>query len=54
MEMSVADFIDYASQVRPGEELPVAILESYLCSHLPGSAGPLTVQQFPSGHSNLT
>src|SRR6516162_5626002 len=39
--------------VRPGEELPVAALDAYLAERLPG-AGPLTVEQFPHGHSNLT
>jgi aminoglycoside phosphotransferase (APT) family kinase protein len=40
--------------VRPGEELPLAALEAYLSRHLPGLAGPLVVEQFPHGHSNLT
>src|SRR5262245_63346506 len=40
--------------VRPGEELPVAALQAYLADHLPEVSGPLTVEQFPHGHSNLT
>ena len=48
------DFIDHADSVRAGEELPLAALEPYLLSHFPDSCGPLTVSQFPSGHSNLT
>jgi aminoglycoside phosphotransferase (APT) family kinase protein len=40
--------------IRPGEELPVERLEAYLTAHLPDAAGPLTVEQFPAGHSNLT
>src|SRR5262245_31533437 len=40
--------------VRPGEELPVATLGAYLAQHLPAAAGPLAVEQFPHGHSNLT
>jgi aminoglycoside phosphotransferase (APT) family kinase protein len=48
------DFQDRSTIVRPGEELDWAKLESYLHSHLPEASGPLTVQQFPSGHSNLT
>ncbi|HSQ57267.1 MAG TPA: phosphotransferase family protein [Gemmata sp.] len=40
--------------VRPGEELPVAALEAYLTPRLPYSSGPLVVEQFPHGHSNLT
>lgn len=41
------------SPVRPGEELNVAALADYLRREL-GIAEPLTVEQFPSGHSNLT
>ncbi|MFN6130773.1 MAG: phosphotransferase family protein [Planctomycetota bacterium] len=40
--------------VRKGEELPIEPLEAYLLEHLPGSSGPLTVEQFSHGHSNLT
>jgi aminoglycoside phosphotransferase (APT) family kinase protein len=29
-------------------------MESYLRPHFPGTTGPLTVEQFPHGHSNLT
>jgi aminoglycoside phosphotransferase (APT) family kinase protein len=39
--------------VRAGEELNVAALSEYLRREL-GFAEPLTVEQFPSGHSNLT
>ena len=46
--------LDTAAPVRPGEELPVAPLEAYLNEHLPGTPGPLAVEQFPHGHSNLT
>src|SRR4051812_26648778 len=45
--------IDHAVPVRPGEELPAAALEDYLRRHVP-AAGPLTIEQFPRGHSNLT
>ncbi len=48
------DFLDYPTAVRVGEELPLDMLEPFLLRHLPGSAGPLEVEQFPSGHSNLT
>jgi aminoglycoside phosphotransferase (APT) family kinase protein len=51
---SGARFEDHAGQVRGGEELDLARLEPYLRSHFPDLAGPLTVRQFPSGHSNLT
>lgn len=47
-------FEDRAAEVRPGEELAVARLEPFLRSHFPERDGPLTLQQFPSGHSNLT
>jgi aminoglycoside phosphotransferase (APT) family kinase protein len=40
--------------IRAGEELPVERLAAYLSEHLPDSAGPLVVEQFPQGHSNLT
>ena len=39
--------------VRQGEELPNERLLEYLSAHL-GVAGPLTVEQFPAGFSNLT
>ena len=45
---------DNAEPVRNGEELPVSELEAYLRQHLPDVAGPLVVEQFPQGHSNLT
>jgi aminoglycoside phosphotransferase (APT) family kinase protein len=40
--------------VRQGEELDLAGLEPFLRGQFPESSGPLTVEQFPSGHSNLT
>ncbi len=46
--------LDQAAPVRPGEELPVAVLEKYLRSHLPDVTGPLVVEQFARGFSNLT
>lgn len=46
--------LDTTAPLRPGEELPVATLEAYLAQHLPDASGPLTVAQFPHGHSNLT
>ena len=38
--------------VRPGEELDVAALAVYLRGQIQGS-GPLEIEQFPNGHSNL-
>ena len=48
------DFLDHPTTIRTGEELPLASLEKFLLRHFPVSAGPLTTEQFPSGHSNLT
>jgi len=50
----MADLRDHPTAVRTGEELDLARLEPFLLSHFPGSAGPLRVEQYPSGHSNLT
>jgi aminoglycoside phosphotransferase (APT) family kinase protein len=42
-------------EVRPSEQIPLAALDAYLRAHLGGgSAEPLTLRQFPAGHSNLT
>jgi aminoglycoside phosphotransferase (APT) family kinase protein len=46
--------IDQAGPVRDGEQLDPARLEAYLKAHIPDAAGPLVVEQFPHGHSNLT
>lgn len=46
--------LDAAQPVRPGEELAIPQLAEYLRQHLPGEDGPLEVEQFPGGHSNLT
>lgn len=48
------DFRDAATSIRPGEELNLANLEPFLRAHFLAPSGPFTVQQFPSGHSNLT
>ncbi|MCB0137312.1 MAG: phosphotransferase family protein, partial [Caldilineaceae bacterium] len=48
------NIIDQSAPVRRGEELNLAALETYLVAHLPGAGGPLVVEQFPSGFSNLT
>jgi aminoglycoside phosphotransferase (APT) family kinase protein len=40
--------------IRPDEQFDVASLERYLAGRLPDAAGPLVVEQFPGGHSNLT
>ncbi len=46
--------IDQARAVRPEETLDEAALSTYLSEQIDGFAGPITVQQFPSGYSNLT
>lgn len=46
--------IDQAKTPRSGEELDIAKLEPYLLAKIPGAKPPLTIDQFPSGHSNLT
>lgn len=50
---AMAAFCDRAVAVRVGEELDLARLSSYLGKQL-GGVGPIAVEQFPSGHSNLT
>ncbi len=45
--------LDEAGPIRPGEDLDVPRLEQWLRPRLPVD-GPLSIQQFPSGHSNLT
>ncbi len=47
-------FVNTTSAVREGEQLDVANLESFLIHTVPGMKGPITVEQFPGGHSNLT
>lgn len=48
------DWIDEPRQVRESEQLDASALEAYLKDAIPGAQGPLTIEQFPSGHSNLT
>jgi aminoglycoside phosphotransferase (APT) family kinase protein len=46
--------VDAARQVRQGEALDMDALSACLRDHLPQLTGDLVVEQFPSGHSNLT
>ena len=46
--------IDRAAAVRPGEELDVDALSEWLSEAAPELAGPIEVEQFPAGYSNLT
>lgn len=48
------DLVDKTKPVRAGEELDQAKLEAFLRANIPGLSGEITVEQFPSGHSNLT
>jgi len=50
---AMAALCDRPVAVRAGEELDLVRLRSYLGKQL-GGAGPIAVEQFPSGHSNLT
>ena len=50
----MADLCDYAAAVRSGEELGLPQLEVFLRSHFPEEMGYISIEQFPSGHSNLT
>ena len=52
--MEGSALIDRAKKPREGEELDIPKLEKFLLANVPGSTAPLTVEQFPSGHSNLT
>ncbi len=46
--------LDPTRPVRPGEELDPAALRGVFDHHAPGLAGPVLIEQFPKGHSNLT
>lgn len=50
----MSSMLDTTRPVRAGEELNAQALEEYLLKNLPGSKGPLAVEQFPGGASNLT
>ena len=51
--MNLDALVDQPRAIRPGEELNVDALRAYVNEHL-GAHGPLMLEQFPSGHSNLT
>ncbi len=52
--MTLNQAIDRSQAVRDGEALDVPALEQYLREILPEQEGPVQVEQFPSGFSNLT
>jgi len=48
------DNSDQARDVRPGEAFDSDGVEAFLRDSIPGLQGKMVIQQFPSGHSNLT
>ncbi|HEX7176172.1 MAG TPA: phosphotransferase, partial [Pyrinomonadaceae bacterium] len=48
------ELLDKPRAVRAGEQLNTDALLAYLRARLPGVEGPLVVEQFPAGYSNLT
>jgi aminoglycoside phosphotransferase (APT) family kinase protein len=50
---SMVSLCDQAGTVRAGEEIDLARLQPFLHEHF-GNSQPVAVEQFPSGHSNLT
>lgn len=50
----MTDWTDRSTSIRDGEELDLGGLRAYLAEQLPEERGELTVEQFPSGYSNLT
>jgi len=50
----MTELLDEPQPVRAGEELDVGRLEVFLRSRFPEITGPLAVEQFPRGYSNLT
>jgi aminoglycoside phosphotransferase (APT) family kinase protein len=45
---------DQSTDIRPGEELDAALIDSYLKAQIPGLSGTAQISQFPGGASNLT
>ncbi len=45
---------DQPTVIRKGEELNSAGVEAFLRDSIPGLQGEMAIEQFPSGHSNLT
>src|SRR3990172_3499314 len=48
------DFTDQPAAIRKGEEIDPTRLEAFLRGTIAGLDGPMALQQFPRGHSNLT
>jgi aminoglycoside phosphotransferase (APT) family kinase protein len=49
----MVEICDQAGTVRAGEELDISRLQQFLLHHF-ADTGPVSVEQFPCGHSNLT
>ena len=53
--MTSSQWLDSPGPVRAGEDLDSSRLAEYLAESLPDmGSGPLSIEQFPSGYSNLT
>jgi aminoglycoside phosphotransferase (APT) family kinase protein len=50
----MTDFIDNPRKIRKGEELDPEKIRQYLLDKIPGLSGEISIEQFPSGYSNLT
>ncbi len=50
----MTDAMKDTAAIRKGEELDAAALEKYLADNIDDASGPLVIEQFPMGHSNLT
>lgn len=50
----MSDNLDKAGEIRKGEELDTVSLEKYLLDNVKDVSGPLVIDQFPGGASNLT
>jgi len=53
-QMNQMDHTDRPTDVRSGEELAADRIEAYLMEAIPGLKGPVQIQQYPGGASNLT
>ena len=50
----MSDILDKAGAIRKGEELDIPALEKFFLENVEGAKGPLVMDQFPGGASNLT
>jgi aminoglycoside phosphotransferase (APT) family kinase protein len=54
VKKAMGDFRDHPTTVRPGEEIDLEKLGVFLRNHFPQATGAVRIEQFRSGHSNLT